>query len=78
VGVEKRGHLNKMAIHFVSIKISVVSVTIRVVHAQGLLFDMLKNSSFMSHDARFVESGLTIDEQDVTADQVSVHFDPRV
>jgi hypothetical protein len=67
-----------MAIHFVTIKVSIVGVTIGIVHAQGLFFDVLEDSSFVCHDTRFVEGGLTIDEEDIATDEVSIHFDPRI
>ena len=40
-----------MAIHFISIEVRVVGVAIRIVHTNGLLTNMCKNSGFVGHDA---------------------------
>ena len=43
-------YLNKMTIHFITIKIGIVCVTVCVVHAKGGLFHVFQDSCFVTYD----------------------------
>ena len=61
-----------MAVHLVAVKVSVVSVTVGIVHSQRLLLDVRQHSGLVRHDGRLVQRGLAVHEHHVTVDEMAV------
>jgi hypothetical protein len=51
--------LRKMDVHLVSIEVSIVRLTVGIVHSECLFFG--QHSSDMSHDRAFMKSRLSVD-----------------
>ena len=69
-------HLNKVAVHFVTVEVSVVRVAVGVVHAQRLLLDERQHARLVRHNGRFVQRGLSVHEHHVAVDEVAVDLVP--
>lgn len=63
-----------MQIHLIAVEISIVSVTISVMHSNSLFLG--QNPGNMGHYTRLVKGGLSVDEQHVACAQVSIHYLP--
>ena len=61
----------EMDVHLITIEISVIGFTVSVMHPDGLLF--WKHSGDMSLDGRLMKSWLSVHEQWVARQKVSVH-----
>ncbi len=64
--------LREMQVHFIPIKVSVVSATIGVMHADRALPG--QHAGLVRHHRRLVQGGLTIHEQDITSLQMPEHL----
>ena len=73
-----RTYLYQVTIHLVAIEICIVTVTVGVVQADGLLGHMRKDTRLVSHDGGLVKRGLTVYQQHVPVHHVTVYFRPRV
>ena len=71
-------YLYQVTVHLVAIEICVVTVTVSVVQADGLLGHMSKDTCLVGHDGGLVKRGLTVYQEHVAVHHVTVYFRPRV
>ena len=60
-----------MNIHFITIKVSIISAAVSVVHADCLLFR--QDLCQVGHHARLVQSWLSIDKKDIAVCEMPVN-----
>ena len=61
-----------MEIHFVAIEVRIIGGAIGIVHPDGVFFG--KHSRDMTHEAGLMQSGLSIEHDHISGDQVSEHL----
>ena len=64
--------LRKVEVHLIAVEIRVVRLAVGVVHANRALAG--KHLGGVRHDARFVQSGLPVHQEDVAVAEVPVHL----
>mmetsp|Transcript_26267 Transcript_26267/g.72152 ORF Transcript_26267/g.72152 Transcript_26267/m.72152 type:complete len:642 (-) Transcript_26267:797-2722(-) len=63
----------EMTIHFVTIVIGIVCVTIRVVHSDGLLRGVVQDTDLVAHNAGLVQRWLSVHEHHVPVPELPSH-----
>jgi uncharacterized membrane protein len=62
--------LAEMQVHLIAIKISVIGITVRIVHADGLL--LRKNTGYVGHDGWLMEGWLSVHKQHIPICHVTI------